>query len=195
MLNILYLKLYYFANLILNKYYNFKSKIFFVNDIKSKNENLFYQFYFIYYFSYFPFINYFINNKTYDLIKICYTNGILYRSSIYKNVNTRDFVTIIDGTINKKFLFDENEIMMMKKNLILDIFYKENNNNVSIKSLINNYADKNKNFINNTIKNITNIENIKIPDNKLYITSMKLIKKTTLELDITDNDIHVSDLF
>jgi len=135
-----------------------------------------------------------INNVQYNLISFTITNGKIKRNIIYKNITLYNIVSnIMKINIEHPNLFDENEIVLVKKVPVLDVYYMDNIKKVSIKNIISTYADKNKNHTHNSIKNIFEIENINT--NKIYVTFLKLIKKIEKEYDMSDTDYHVSDIF
>ena len=211
------IKVYYFnmGNFFLNIFYNYKSKIFFLNDIKDNNQNtnknkLYWKFYFFYYLQHFSnfFPNFFksmiksfmdrFNSNNHNLIKIKVTNGKLNRQIIYKNQNLSELVHRVKNLHNehKEHIFNENEMMMNKRHPVLDIYYKDaTNNKVSVKNLLVDYADKSKHHENNTLNHIFEIENITVPNNKIYVLFLKMIKREEKEFDLSSSNYHVSDIF
>jgi hypothetical protein len=135
-----------------------------------------------------------INNMQYNLISFTITNGKIKRNIIYKNIKLYNIVSnIMKINIEYPNLFNENEIVLVKKVPVLDVYYMDNMEKVSIKHIITKYADKNKNHTHNSLKNIFDIENINT--NKIYVTFLKLIKKIEKEYDMSETDYHVSDIF
>jgi len=191
------------GNYFLNIYHNVKSSVFFINEIQDNHETnkkeLLIKFYFHYYLKFLanllPFLKPSIDN--YELIKIRISNGKLNRNIIYKNTGLTGLVNRVKeiNTEHVHHIFNENELMMMKRFPVLDIYYKdENSNKVSIKNIITEYADKSKFHRHNSINNILKLEKIRISNNKIYVTYLKLIKKEDKEINIED-DYHVSDLY
>ena len=88
---------------------------------------------------------------------------------------------------------------MSKKLPVTDIYYfTDSEEKKSVRHLINNYADKNKYYENNSIKNIFEIENIKLEDikeKKIYVNYMRLVSKKEKVHELKENDYHVSELF
>ncbi len=200
--------LYNTSNYILNFYYGIKSKIFFLSDIKDiDNKNIYLRLYLYYYLNTFScYLNNeykkYINNvcrnllnKNNNLISLNYTNGKLNRTIVYKNITIENLIKDIRITRDSKDnLFNENEMMMMKKYIVTDIYYtNENESKVSIKQILNKYSDKSKLMINNTVKNILELENIKT--NKIYVDFLIKIKKITKEWDLEKNDPHISEIY
>ena len=211
----LYYYTYKFCNYYLSFYHNCKSKIFFIQDIKTTSKNnisiLNLKLYFFYFFNYLVNImpiktKLFIENKfnNYDnnkLISIKFSNGKINRNIIYKNISSYNLSKNIKLNYSDKNLFDENELIMNRKYIILDIFYKnetnENNKisikNTSIKNIIENYVDKSKKYDENKIKNILLLENI--DKNKIYISYMQSIKRYEKEFDLEIMDYHICDFY
>jgi hypothetical protein len=203
----MYYYIYKICNYCLDIYYNCKSKIFFIQDIKTNNENKKITLLKLYFFYYFNFLLNYIPIRTrlylqntfnnYDnnrLIKIQFSNGKINRNIIYKNISSYNLSKNIKTNYSDENLFNENEIMMMKKKIVLDIFYKDNaNNKTSIKNLIENYADKNKKYNDNKIKNILLLENI--DKNKIYLTYLQGIRRQEKEYNLEEIDYHVSDIY
>ena len=227
---ILYYYIYKICNYYLSFYHKCKSKIFFIQDIKTNNCNynnddnndnndnnvnndnndnnniiiIYLKLYFFY------FLNYLINimpNKirlfledkfnNYDnnkLIKIKFSNGKVNRNIIYKEINSYKLSKNIKLNYSYKNFFDQNELIMLHKIVILDIFYKDDTNNkISIKNIIENYADKNKLYDDNTIKNIFLLENIN--KNKIYTTYLQGILRREKEFDLKISDYHITELY
>jgi len=140
------------------------------------------------------------NNK---LITVKLSNGKINRNIIYKNISSYKLSKNIKLNYSDKNFFDENELMMNRKYIILDIFYKDIINgeldniisikNISIKNIIENYADKSKKYDENKIKNILLLENI--DKNKIYISYMQSIKRYEKEFDLEITDYHIYDLY
>ena len=102
--------------------------------------------------------------------------------------------------ILKDTMFDQNQLIMMKRVIIIDISLEScdaNYSNISLKESISKYADKDKNFEDNTLKNVFLNENINYEKyNLIKITSLKIIKREVKELNLIDNlDKHVSFFF
>ena len=197
-LNFIYTWLNLLVNVFFCYFYLIKHKIFFISNFRTQQHNLIFMFYLFYYFNFITYFNYFNNlyNKNINLLKITYFNGKHDRSIILQNNSIKDIVLIANNIYKYNFLHDENEISMMSKIIILDIYYIDNyNNKVSIKNLLNKYADKSKNIIQNSIHNILEIENIYSADiNKIYIQYFKF-KKIEKEIDITYDNFHVTHFF
>jgi hypothetical protein len=207
-----YIEFFYnMGNFILGNYFNCKSKIFFIDNISdNKHTNtkyLLFKFYFFYYaLSFFKLLPVLIYNYTkkvadnlndhhHTLIKIKITNGKLTRNLIFKNMKFRTLINHIKHIdIHQPKLFDENEMMMVKKVPILDIYYKDPEK-VSIKNVISQYTDKSKNFIDHTIKNILELEKVTVTDNKIFVTFLKIGKKIDKEYNLEESEYHISDIF
>ena len=204
----LYYYIYKLCNYYLSFYHNCKSKIFFIQDIKTTDKNIIsilnlklYFFYFIIYLvNIMPIkTKLFLENKfnNYDnnkLITVKFSNGKINRNIIYKNISSYNLSKNIKLNYSDKNFFDENELIMNRKYIILDIFYKDaSNNKISIKNIIENYVDKNKNYDENKIKNILLLENI--DKNKIYISYMQSIKRYEKEFDLEITDHHIYDLY
>ena len=204
----LYYYIYKLCNYYLSFYHNCKSKIFFIQDIKTTDKNIIsilnlklYFFYFIIYLvNIMPIkTKLFLENKfnNYDnnkLITVKFSNGKINRNIIYKNISSYNLSKNIKLNYSDKNFFDENELIMNRKYIILDIFYKDaSNNKISIKNIIENYVDKNKNYDENKIKNILLLENI--DKNKIYISYMQSIKRYEKEFDLEITDYHIYDLY
>ena len=204
---------HHYGNLFLEKYNNLKTKIFFLSDIKDNNNyNLFYKFYFFYYLNYLfsmspscvlrlinRITNYY-NNCHYKLLKITVTNGHIHRNLIYKNTKLYSIINYCNH-FKDSFpeIFNSNETIMSKKLPVTDIYYFTNSGEKkSIRSIINKYADKNKYYENNSVKNILEIENVKlseIKDKQINVTYMRLTSKKDKIYNLENDDYHVSDLF
>lgn len=199
---------YYIGNFFLDIYYSSKSKFLFLEDIqKEKNETdnkyeqtiLFCKFYLSYYLYNYGLYNYMASyfkqlTKHHNLIKIQLTNGYIQRHIIFRNIRFDNLITKVYDLVNNKHceLYNENELLMMNKIPVMDIYYKDNNNNkISIKNILNKYADKSNLYNDNTIKNIFSIENINNHDNKLYSSFLIKFKKVDKAFDL-DDDHHVS---
>ena len=204
----LYYYIYKLCNYYLSFYHNCKSKIFFIQDIKTTDKNIIsilnlklYFFYFIIYLvNIMPIkTKLFLENKfnNYDnnkLITVKFSNGKINRNIIYKNISSYNLSKNIKLNYSDKNFFDENELIMNRKYIILDIFYKDTSNNkISIKNIIENYVDKNKNYDENKIKNILLLENI--DKNKIYIAYMQSMKRYEKEFDLEITDYHIYDLY
>jgi hypothetical protein len=138
--------------------------------------------------------NIFNNYDNNRLIKIQFSNGRINRNIIYKNTSSYNLSKNIKTNYSDENLFNENEIMMIRRKIILDIFYKDNENNkISIKNIIENYADRHKKYNENKIKNILLLENI--DKNKIYITYLQGIKRLEKEYNLEERDYHVSDIY
>src|SRR5438132_670118 len=83
-----------------------------------------------------------IKSDTYDVIKMETYNGIT-RNIIWDSATVND---VVDGMSNIKY--DVNELIMHKNCIVLDIFL----NGLSIKDLVEHYADRSKVF-NHNIRN------------------------------------------
>jgi hypothetical protein len=96
-------------------------------------------------------------------------------------------------------IFDTNETIMLKKFPVTDIYYLSNSlEKISIRNVINKYADKNRYYENNKMKNILELENIRlseIKDKKIYVSYVKLISKKEKSYNLEYDDYHISDLF
>ena len=213
----LYYYIYKLCNYYLSFYHNCKSKIFFIQDIKTTDKNnnniLNLKLYFFYSFNCLVNImpiktKLFLENKfsNYDnnkLITVKLSNGKINRYIIYKNISSYKLSKNIKLNYSDKNFFDENELMMNRKYIILDIFYKDIINgeldniisikNISIKNIIENYADKSKKYDENKIKNILLLENI--DKNKIYISYMQSMKRYEKEFDLEITDYHIYDLY
>ena len=197
--------LYSWGNYLLTKYYNFKSKILFLSDIKdnhnTNNKKLLAKFYFLYYLDFilyiFPCFTNSINNINHELIKVKLTNGKINRNIIYKNITLHDLVFNIKNIYHHhlEHIFNENEIILAKKFPVLDIYYKDASlNKVSIKDIIQNYGDKSKHHENNSIKNILKLEKIEVHNNTIYVLLLKMIRREEKEINL-EKDYHISDLY
>ena len=204
----LYYYIYKLCNYYLSFYHNCKSKIFFIQDIKTTDKNntniLNLKLYFFYFIICLVNITpiktkLFLENKfnNYDnnkLITVKFSNGKINRNIIYKNISSYNLSKNIKLNYSDKNFFDENELIMNRKYIILDIFYKDaSNNKISIKNIIENYVDKNKNYDENKIKNILLLENI--DKNKIYISYMQSIKRYEKEFDLEITDYHICDFY
>ena len=211
----LYYYIYKLCNYYLSFYHNCKSKIFFIQDIKTTNENIIcilnlklYFFYFVIFLVNITPIKtkLFLENKfnNYDnnkLITVKLSNGKINRNIIYKNISSYKLSKNIKLNYSDKNFFDENELMMNRKYLILDIFYKDISDkepdniikNISIKNIIENYVDKNKNYDENKIKNILLLENI--DKNKIYIAYLQNMKRQEKEFNLEITDYHICDFY
>ena len=144
-------------------------------------------------------INYF-NNHNHKILKITITDGYLKRNIIYKNIKLCTLINYCNH-FEKSFphIFNTNETIMSKKLPVTDIYYfTDSEEKKSVRHLINNYADKNKYYENNSIKNIFEIENIKLEDikeKKIYVNYMRLVSKKEKVHELKENDYHVSELF
>ncbi len=203
---------YNIGNFILGNYFNFKSKIFFIDNISdNKHTNtkyLLFKFYFFYYaLTFFQLLPIFIYNYTksiidnlndhhHTLIKIKITNGKLTRNLIFKNMKFHTLINHVKHIdVHQPKLFDENEMMMVKKVPVLDIYYKDQDEKVSIKSIISQYTDKSKNYLDHTIQNIMELEKISINENKIFVTFLKIGKKIEKEYNLEETEYHISDIF
>lgn len=203
----MYCYIYKICNYFLDIYYYLKTNFFFIQNIKTNSKdkkNTLLKLYFFYYFSYlFNFIpilvklylqNYFNNYDNNELIKIQFSNGKINRNIIYKNISSYCLSKKIKSKYYEDKIFDPNEIIMMKKKIILDIFYKDDlDNKISIKNIIENYADRNKKYNQNNIKNIFFLENIN--KKKFYVAYFQNIKRHEKEYDTDERDYHVSDIY
>jgi hypothetical protein len=204
----LYYYIYKLCNYYLSFYHNCKSKIFFIQDIKTTDENIISILNLKLYFFYFVncLVNImpiktklFLENKfnNYDnnkLITVKFSNGKINRNIIYKNISSYKLSKNIKLNYSDKNFFDENELIMNRKYIILDIFYKDISDNIiSIKNIIENYVDKNKNYDENKIKNILLLENI--DKNKIYIAYLQNMKRQEKEFDLEIMDYHICDFY
>ena len=203
----MYYYIYKFCNYILDIFYSYKSKILFIQDIKTIQENkkkTLIKLYFYYYLNYiltkmpirtklyFQSLLYNLDNN--QLIKVQFSNGKINRNIIYKNISSFSLSKKININYNDSNLFNENEIIMMKKKIILDIFYKDSSNNkVSIKSIIENYADKSKKYQDNKLNNILQLENLNI--NKIHATYLQGLRRQEKEFNLEERDLHVSEIY
>ncbi len=211
-MNRVLVQLYSWGNYFFNIYHNLKSKVFFLSDIADNHDTdkrrLYMKFYLLYYLHavthYIPFltnrVNVFSqsNNHIHNLIKIKITNGKIHRNIVYKDTTLHNLINNVKNINqqNGNHIFNENEIMMGRRFPVLDIYYKDaSSNKVSIKDIINSYADKSKHYVNNSINNILKLEKINIHDNKIYILYLKIIKREEKVLDLNDLDYHVSDIY
>lgn len=205
-------QLYSWGNYFLNIYHNMKSKVFFLSDIADNHDTnkkrLYIKFYLFYYLHvlshYIPYLTNRINiitqnnNTNHNLIKIKITNGKIHRNIIYKDTTLNNLINNVKNIHqqNSHHIFNENEVMMVRRFPVLDIYYKDaSSNKVSIKDIINSYADKSKHYANNSINNILKLEKINIHDNKIYILYLKMIRREEKVLDLNDLDYHVSDIY
>ena len=203
----MYYYIYKICNFFLDIYYKNKSKVFFIQDIKTSNNNkktTLFKLYMFYYFNFFincmplfiknRFNNLFNNFDNNSLIKLQFTNGRINRNIIYKNISSFNLSKNIKLNYSDQNFFNENELMMLRRHVVLDIFYRDiSNNKISIKNLISDYADKSKNFTENKIKNILILENINI--NRFYLTYLSGIKRLEREYNLELEDYHVSDIY
>ena len=204
----LYYYIYKLCNYYLSFYHNCKSKIFFIQDIKTTDKNIISILNLKLYFFYFVIClvnimpiktKLFLENKfnNYDnnkLITVKFSNGKINRNIIYKNISSYNLSKNIKLNYSDKNFFDENELLMNRKYIILDIFYKDISDNIiSIKNIIENYVDKNKNYDENKIKNILVLENI--DKNKIYIAYLQNMKRQEKEFDLEIIDYHICDFY
>ena len=199
---------YLVGNTILNVYNFIKRKIFFIENIEIKfantpeKKNIYYKFYYYYY------LNLIFGKKIktpycdqkIELLKLVPNNGSLQRTIIYENNTLSEIFLDLKIKYKSSYLFDINELLMRNKYPILDIYYYNNGTKISIIDILNKYADKNKNFKHNTLKNIFALENININNNNnnnnLYIYFFKFIKKHENIIDFENLiNAHVSDIY
>lgn len=204
-----------YGNMILNYYNCFYDKLFLIRKIKNAetSTNLIYKYYFLYWFysflnlycylmpeifvptSIFRFFIYHLDKPN----KILYLNAS--KNNITRNIFLKNYsMSKIITDINYDTLFDQNQLIMMKKIIIIDISLESNDSNysnISLKEIISKYSDKDKNFEENKLKNVLINENINYEKyNKIKITSLKLIRKEIKELDLNENlDKHVTFFF
>ncbi len=203
---------YNIGNFILGNYYNLKSKLFFVDNITDNKQTntkyLLFKFYFFYYtlafFKLFPIFIYnyskniidSLNEHHHSLIKIRITNGKLTRNLIFKNMKFHNLINHVRHIdVHQPQIFDPNELMIVKKVPVIDVYYKEDENKVSIKNIITHYSDKSKNYNDHTIKNILELEKITVKDNKIFVTFLKIGRKIDKEYNLDENEYHISDIF
>ncbi len=135
-------------------------------------------------------------DKPYKLIYLNASKNNITRNIFLKNYSMSKLMT----DLNYETLFDQNQLIMMKKIIIIDISLESNDsnfNNISLKETISKYSDKDKNFEENKLKNVLVNENINYEKyNKIKITSLKLIRKETKELNLEENlDKHITFFF
>ena len=167
-----------------------------------EKKNIYYKFYYYYY------LNLIFGKKIktpycdqkIELLKLVPNNGSLQRTIIYENNTLSEIFLDLKIKYKSSYLFDINELLMRNKYPILDIYYYNNGTKISIIDILNKYADKNKNFKHNTLKNIFALENININNNNnnnnLYIYFFKFIKKHENIIDFENLiNAHVSDIY
>lgn len=190
-------KLYLCGNWFFNLYHGAKSRVFFLKNIidTADTNRLMLKFYTLYYLKC---CSNLVTDSYHELVSIKLTNGHIDRTIIYKNISLHTLVNRVRELYieNSENIFDENEIIMMKRFPVLDIYYKDHNSEkVSVNDIILEYADKNKYYENNSIKNIMNLEKKTIYNNKIYVLYLKMIKRVEKEIDLNDLDYHVTDLY
>lgn len=178
--------IYKSINSIITYYYNIINYFLF---IKSNNIPLLLKIYIFYY------LNYELENiieKQFINIELNINN--ISRNIILENKNIKELTNDIKNITYNKEIFNTNNIIVLRKIPILDIYYENNNEKISIKKLFDKFIDNNLDFKNNTIYNIlelNNINNIKI----IKVTYLKNFKKITKEFNLDNKLTHINQVY
>ncbi len=188
--------IYKSINNIITYYYNIINYFLF---IKSNNIPLLLKIYIFYYLNY-EFTN--LIEKQFINIELNINN--ISRNIILENKNIKELTNDIKNIIDNKEIFNTNNIFVLRKIPVLDIYYEnENLNNmnntststlISIKKNIEKYIDNNNDFKLNTIKNILEMEKIKNVD-KIKVSYLNKFKKVIKEYNLNDFDLHISQIY
>lgn len=206
----------FLGNIILTQYNRLYDSMFLIKKITNPEtkKNMIYKYYFLYWF--YSFIKFYCRFVPLILTPTSVfrffirifdkPQKVLYMSLSKNNITRNIFIQnstmskIMTELILKDTMFDQNQLIMMKRVIIIDISLEScdtNYSNISLKETISKYADKDKNFEDNTLKNILLNENINYEKyNTIKITSLKIIKREVKELNLSENlDKHVSFFF
>lgn len=211
--------LHYFVFLFqsfLNFFYNLKARFFTINKINHNNQNLLWKYYILLFthnlrmlFLEIPIISYLFTmihhslinymDKELELVKLEVTNGKLIRNILFNNffiefLLDNDFYRTY---INNERIFDNNEVITSKKDIILDIIIKNKDNEHSIGELLKNYADNSGYFRDNTIINILSYKGINYEDDSIIEINKLVNFRRVKHIDNVKNllNLHTNQIF
>jgi hypothetical protein len=138
-------------------------------------------------------------DKELELVKLEVTNGKLIRNILFNNffiefLLDNDFYRTY---INNERIFDNNEVITSKKDIILDIIIKNKDNEHSIGELLKNYADNSGYFRDNTIINILSYKGINYEDDSIIEINKLVNFRRVKNIDNVKNllNLHTNQIF